>query len=68
MTLELLKNHIFGVKISRFCHLLHIIMDVIMTNFKICKPLVVYRFYCMAWLSVQFSCTPDKNISDFTLG
>ena len=27
MTLKLLKNHILGVKMSRFCHLLH--------NFKI---------------------------------
>ena len=30
MTLKLLKNHIFGVKTSRFCHLLqNILMDVI---------------------------------------
>ena len=30
MTLKLLKNHIFGVKLSRFCHvLLNIIMDII---------------------------------------
>ena len=30
MTLELLKNHIFGVLMSRFCHLLrNIIMDMI---------------------------------------
>ena len=31
MTLKLIKNHIFGVKTSRFCHLLHkLIMDIIM--------------------------------------
>ena len=30
MTLKLIKNRIFGVKISRFCHLLrNVIMDVI---------------------------------------
>ena len=30
MTLKLLKKHIFGVKMSRFCHILcNIIMDVI---------------------------------------
>ena len=30
MTLKLLKNHIFGVKTSRICHLLrNVIMDVI---------------------------------------
>ena len=30
MTLELLKNHIFGVKMSKFGHLLcNVIMDVI---------------------------------------
>ena len=30
MSLKLIKNHIFGVKISRFCHLLrNVIMDVI---------------------------------------
>ena len=30
MTLKLLKNHIFGVKTSRFCHLLrNVIMDAI---------------------------------------
>ena len=30
MILKLIKNHIFGMKMSRFCHLLHnVIMDVI---------------------------------------
>ena len=48
MTINLLKNHIFGVKTSRFCHLLrNIIMDVITSRYKICKPLVVYRFLYM---------------------
>ena len=48
MTLKLLKNRIFGVKTSRFCHLLRkVIMDVITASFEICKSLVVYRFYCM---------------------
>ena len=49
MTLKLFSNHTFGVKASRFCNLLRdIIMDVITLCFKICKPLVVYQFYCMA--------------------
>ena len=48
MTLKLIKNHIFGMKTSRFCHLsLNIIMNVI-TFPNICKPLVVFRFYCIA--------------------
>ena len=48
MTLKLIKNCIFGVDMSRFCHLFcNVIMDVI-TFSKICKPLAVYRFYCMA--------------------
>ena len=30
MTLKLIKNHIFGVKTSRYCHLLrNVIMDII---------------------------------------
>ena len=34
MTLKLLKIHIFGVKTSRFCHLLHIvIIDVITLHY-----------------------------------
>ena len=53
MTLKLLKNHIFGIKTSRFCHLLgNVIMDVI-TFPKISKPLVVYQFYCMALFHFQ---------------
>ena len=43
MTLKYLKNHIFGMKTSRFCHLLcSFIMDVIT------KHKNLYRFYCMA--------------------
>ena len=34
MTLKLNKNHIYGVKTSRFCHLLrNLIMDVIMLRY-----------------------------------
>ena len=44
MTLKLLKNHIFGVKKSRFCHLLcNVNYLQSLGNVKqICKPLVVY--------------------------
>ena len=45
MTLKLLKIAFFAVKKSRFCHhLRNVIMDVITL---VCKPLVVYLFYCM---------------------
>ena len=38
--------HFFGVKMSRFGHLLlKVVMDVM--TLLICKPLVVYRFYFM---------------------
>ena len=41
MTFKLLKNHIFGVKTSRLCHLLrNVIMNLIMLRYLICKPLV----------------------------
>ena len=34
MTLKLLQNRIFGVKTSKFCHLLHnVIMDVTMLRY-----------------------------------
>ena len=36
MTLKLLKNHIFGAKTSRFCHLLH---NVIMHVITLCNNL-----------------------------
>ena len=49
MTLKLLKNHSFGVKTSTIFHLFrNVIMEIIMLRYQICKPLVVYRFYCMA--------------------
>ena len=50
MALKLIKNHFFGMKMSRYCHLLRkcYIIDVITLRYEICKPLVVYRFYCMA--------------------
>ena len=48
MILKILKNCIFGVKMSRFSLILHnLIMDVLRSQ-KICKPLVVCRFYYMA--------------------
>ena len=49
ITLKLFKNCIFGVKTSRlFCHLLrNLIIDIITSHYDICKPLVVYGFYCM---------------------
>ena len=57
--IRITKDHIFGLKTSRFCHLLHnIIMDVITTKFKICIPLVVY---CMAFLSVQEATSCDNS-------
>ena len=54
MTLKLLKNHIFGFKILAL--LCSIKMDVIMIGYQISKPLVVYRFYCMALYHSQTSC------------
>ena len=45
MILKLLENHIFGVKTSRFCHILcNVVMEVIYHYIMllICKPLVVY--------------------------
>ena len=52
MTLKILKNYIFVVKTSRFSLILrNVIMDVIFP--KICKPQVVYRFYCMALFHSQ---------------
>ena len=49
MILKLLKNRMIGVNTSRFYHLFrNVIMDVITLRYQICKPLVVYRIYCMA--------------------
>ena len=49
MTLKLIKNRIFGVKTSRFCHILRsVLMDVIS---KVTKS--VYRLYCMALYNSQ---------------
>ena len=49
MTLELLKNRLFGMKTSRFWQLLSSLkMYLITLHYKICKPLVVYQSYCMA--------------------
>ena len=49
MALKFIESRIFGVKTSRFCHILgNLIMNVITYLYEICLPLVVYRFYCMA--------------------
>ena len=57
MALKLIKNHIFGLETSIFLHLLHdFIMDVIRLCCEICKPLVVYRFYCMVLYLSQMQC------------
>ena len=52
MALKLIKNHIFAIKKTpRFWRLLcNIIMDVIMYCCEICKRLVVYLFYSMAFI------------------
>ena len=59
ITLNLLKNHIFGVKKSRLCHLLcSVIINIITQRDYICKPLVVSPFI-MAYvtsLSEVMSC------------
>ena len=42
------------MKRSRFCHFLcSVIMDIIMSLYQICKALVVYQFYCMAFYHSQ---------------
>ena len=75
MTLNLLKNCIFSVKMSRLCHpLRNVIMDIITLRYEICKPFVVYRFYCMAFYHSQMQChvinplsisvDPDQLASD----
>ena len=57
MTLKFLKNRIFGVNTSRFCHVFcNVIIDVITLRCQICKPLVVYRFYFMALYQSQTRC------------
>ena len=43
MTLKLLKNHILRVKTSKDCVIFYSTL-----HYEICKPLVVYPFYCMA--------------------
>ena len=45
MMLRLFRNHIFGVKTSRFCHIDTILSWASFHNItKLCKPLVVHRF------------------------
>ena len=63
MTLKILNNHNYGVKTSRFWHILfNIIVDVVILS-TICKPLVVYRFYYMASFHSQ---TRRHVIKDLT--
>ena len=60
MTLKLLKK-VLGMKTSRFCHLL---CNVIINFIRLlnCKPLMVYRFYCMALYNFQMRCHVIKSI------
>ena len=44
MTLRLFSNHIFGVKMLGFCHMLDVKSVISYRLPKICKPLVAYRF------------------------
>ena len=54
MTLTLLKNCRFGMKTFSFCYLFrNVTLYVITLHYQICKPLVVYRFYCMALFHFQ---------------
>ena len=50
MTLILFCNRVFGLKTSTFCQIYTTLLWASFYVFftKICKPLVVYRFYCMA--------------------
>ena len=48
MTLNLLKKSHFGVKSKYLPPFTQVKMDVITQRYEICKPLVVYRFYCKA--------------------
>ena len=52
MTLRLLLNLISAVQTLCFClffyYVRNVVVDVITFPVKICKPPVVYRFYCLA--------------------
>ena len=56
MTLKLLNNCILGenVKILPFFH--NFTMHIITLRYQICKPLVVYRFYCMELYHSHMRC------------
>ena len=56
MTLKLIKNHIFCWKMSRFCNLMQRYNGCHYIYYEICKPLVVYRFYCMSLYHSQTQC------------
>ena len=59
--MTLIKNHIFGVKTSRFCHLLHnLIMDVMFTeNLETTSGLSIL-LHSIISLSGAMSC--DKSV------
>ena len=53
MTLKLLLNRVFVLETLRFCYYVRILLQPLLHNVnKICKPLVVYRCYCMAVISL----------------
>ena len=59
MKLKLIKNHIYGVKTSRFCHLLRsVIMDVITF------PENLQTTICLSILLHSFISLPDKTPCD----
>ena len=52
-TVNLLWNCVFCFKTLRFYHILVALRSSIHTVTEICKPLVVYRFYCMVLHTLQ---------------
>ena len=48
LTLKILEHRIFHVKTALFNPLLRDVITNVVTFPKICQPLVVHRFYCMA--------------------
>ena len=56
ITVKILNNYMFGVKTSKLSLTLHVLRNVVMdviTFPEICKPLVVYQFYCMTLYQSQ---------------
>ena len=67
ITQKLHKNHIFfGRKIFSFLPYFTQWYDVITQHYKICKPLVVYRFYCVISLPHTTSCD-NSYLQDISL-